>query len=82
LESLLREGASPELRKRVASLRDREVATYNSASCGRLGERVVRNKTWQTPTLVQELPYLVSRAPFPDDTRLRYLTRKWVEEWR
>jgi hypothetical protein len=82
LESVLREGLSPELRKRGASWRDKEVATYNSASCARLGERFVRNKTWQTPTLVQELPYLTSRAPLPDDTRLRYLPREWVEEWR
>ena len=31
---------------------------------------------------MQELPYLTSRALLPDDTRLRYLPREWVEEWR
>jgi imidazolonepropionase-like amidohydrolase len=75
-------GDSPELQAKFTPLWRKMLAGYDSSRCSALARHLARNKTWQTPTLAEGLPFVMNPAAMTDDARLRYVPPKTAEDWR
>lgn len=56
------------------------IATHDPARCRRVLERLARNRTWQTPTLVNIQKKCVDPATLRSDDRLSYVPA-YIREW-
>lgn len=70
-----------ELRASWIDANQKLVDGYSSEKCLELGKRFVKNGTWQVPTFVGNLAYLMPESSKPDDPRFRYAPPKVVEGW-